>query len=167
MTYINVVIKAKKNLDNLIKYARKLKELQIIDKIVLDDASYIIEPGIHLWLLSILSNGQSWYNKFDFKSDKYDDEIINNQSKIMMKFEDFINECIEKYSLNNTRLTQQKIIFFKFFDKDKSVQEIFTQVKKELEGQISEEKKSIIKYLLSMIQSSKIIRYNQHLTLTL
>jgi len=29
-----------------------------------------------------------------------------------MKFEDFINECIDKYSVNNTRLTQQKNIFF-------------------------------------------------------
>jgi hypothetical protein len=184
--YINDLYKCsyqgKKNLDNLIKYARELKKLQIIDKIVLDDASYIIEPEIQLWLLSILINGESWYNKFKFKSDDYDKEILHNKSIIIMNFEDFINECIslviinrkEMYSLNNSKITdldnqlnEQKKIFFSFYDKTKSVQEIFTQIKKELEGQISEEKKSIIKSLLSMIQSSRIIMYNKNLTLTL
>jgi hypothetical protein len=56
------------NLMKLIGYANYLKESGVIDKIVLGDAS-IINIGnydLSLPLLSILSTGMSWYNRFGF-----------------------------------------------------------------------------------------------------
>jgi hypothetical protein len=68
--YLNGLFKCgyqgKKNLELLLKYGKYLKEIHNINKIVLEDASEIINTKIQLWLLSILSAGKSWYNNFGF-----------------------------------------------------------------------------------------------------
>jgi hypothetical protein len=184
--YLNGLFKCgyqgKKNLELLVKYGKYLKEKHNINKIVLEDASEIINTKIQLWLLSILSTGESWYNSLGFFSDIYEEEIPYNNSKILMNIEDFINECIslviknkkEMYKLNNSKITEfneqfdeQKKIFFSFYDKSKSVQEIFIQIKEELKKEISEEKIKIIEEILSIIEQSKNIKYKRILTLTL
>lgn len=184
--YLNGLFKCgyqgKKNLELLLKYGKYLKEIHNINKIVLEDASEIINTKIQLWLLSILSAGKSWYNNFGFFSDIYEKEIPYNNSKILMNIEEFINECIslviknkkEMYKLNNSKITdlnnqlnEQKKIFFSFYDKIKTVQEIFIQIKEELQKEISEEKIKIIEEILSIIEKSNNIMYKRILTLTL
>jgi hypothetical protein len=172
----------KKNLELLLKYGKYLKEKHNINKIVLEDASEIINTKIQLWLLSILSTGLSWYNNFDFYSDIFEKEKLYNNSKILMNIEDFINECISKliiikinmYKWNNSKITEfnqqlneQKTSFFSLYDKRKTVQEIFIQIKEELQKEISEEKINIIEGILSIIEKSNNIMYERILTLTL
>jgi hypothetical protein len=172
----------KKNLELLVKYGNYLKEIGIINKIVLEDASEIINTKIQLWLLSILSIGKSWYNNFGFYSDIYEEEKLYNNLKILMNIENFINECISLliiikkniYKWNNSKINEfnylldkQKKNFFSFYDKNKSVQEIFTQFKEELKKEISKEKIKIIEEILSIIEQSNNIMYKRILTLTL
>lgn len=61
----------------------------------------------------------------------------------------------------------KKKIFFSFYDKRKTVQEIFIQIKEELQKEISEEKIKIIEEILSIIEQSNNIMYKRILTLTL
>ena len=96
-----------------------------------------------------------------------------------MKFEDFINECIEllikKYddwNKNNTILknsyinilNEEKENFFKYYNKEKSVQEIFSEIKNKLKDtkNKSVDLKLIIE-LLNFIKSSNIIKYSDQL----
>ena len=184
--YLNGLFKCgyqgKKNLELLLKYGEHLKKIGIINKIVLEDISEIINTKIQLWLLSILSTGESWYNSLGFFSDIYEEEISYNNSKILMNIEDFINECIslviknkkEMYKLNNSKITEfnqqlneQKTSFFSLYDKRKTVQEIFIQIKEELKKEISKEKIKIIEEILSIIEQSKNIMYKRILKFTL
>ena len=86
------------NLMKLIGYANYLKESGDIDKIVLGDAS-IINIGnydLSLPLLSILSTGMSWYNRFGFFSEDHMKDLEYNRQFLEMNLEDFLNRCIPK-----------------------------------------------------------------------
>jgi hypothetical protein len=61
----------------------------------------------------------------------------------------------------------KKKIFFSFYDKRKTVHEIFIQIKEELQKEISQEKIKIIEEILSIIEKSNNIMYKRILTLTL
>jgi hypothetical protein len=170
------------NLEKLIEYAKILKTFDLVETIELTDQSTIFNKKISLWLLSILSTGESWYNHFKFFQRDYKYEKEYNQSKIIMKFEDFINECIEllikKYddwNKNNTILknayrnilNEQKDNFFKYYNKEKSVQEIFTEIKNKLKD-IKYNKSLDLKLIvesLNFIKASKIIKYSDQLYL--
>jgi hypothetical protein len=100
------------NLTNIIKYAKYLKENNFIDnKIELEDISKI---NIHnrelsLSLLSILSTGDSWYNKFKFFQKDYKYENEYNKQFLRMNLEDFLNACILKILENKLKYYLEKL----------------------------------------------------------
>jgi hypothetical protein len=156
------------NLETLIKYAKHLKNILKInlDKICLDDASIIPDTKILLWLLSILTTGESWYNKFGFTSDDYHNELRNNNEKINMNIMDFIILCIEKCKkiIDITKsLSQEIMLFFGKYNKSKSVKDVFIKIKRELNQNSIPEDFCIIGKILEIIYLSSIIQYNPYL----
>jgi hypothetical protein len=165
------------NLITLIKYITYLKNtLNIkIDYIFLEDASYIPGTNIMLWLLSILKTGQSWYNRFGFVSESFEEEQKANNDIIKKNIIDFIDESIsvcnkvrKKHNFNKSihQLEYQQIRdFFGRYNKTKTVQEIFNQISIQLlERQLSREEITIIENLFHIIYLSNIINYNPFLT---
>lgn len=99
------------NLMNIIDYAKFLKGIGVIDKIVLGDASTISigKYDLSLPLLSILSTGMSWYNRFEFFSEDHPENIRYNQQFLVMNLEDFINNCIPKILEIKMKYYQEKL----------------------------------------------------------
>ena len=168
------------NLETLIKYAKYLKNILKInlDKIFLEDASIIPDTNIRLWLLSILTTGESWYNRFGFTSDDYHNELRDNNEIIQMNIMEFINLCItsckkikKNHSLPNDineSLIERIMSFFKKYDTSKTVQDVFIEIKRELkENRISPEDSSMIGKILEIIYLSSIIKYNSRLCYTI
>jgi len=82
------------NLEKIINYGKYLKKnYNIIDKIELLDASTIYDKRISLWLLSILSTGMSWYNRFGFVSPNHEVEQEYNSKFLRMQFNEFLDLC--------------------------------------------------------------------------
>jgi len=120
------------NLETLIEYAKHLKNILKInlDKIFLEDASIIPDTKIFLWLLSILTTGQSWYNRFGFISEDHDSDIEHNYRIIQMTFNEFINQCISKINSKNFSIDILKLFINHYCrDINMSVQETFTIIK--------------------------------------
>jgi hypothetical protein len=171
------------NLQSLIKYAQHLKNtLKInLNYITLEDTSSIPSSDIQLWLLSILTTGESWYNRFGFKSHNYNNEKIENNKIIKMNIIDFIkfiDECILIYKTNRKKLNLQNTVnaeliekikfFFKKYDQTKTVQDIFIEIKNELkENRISPEDIYIIEKIFHIIYLSNKILYNPFLCFTI
>jgi len=86
-----------------------LKSINIVDKIELYDSSTIYGKKISLALLSILSTGMSWYNRFGFISKNFKQEEENNAKFLIMTFEDFLNECIPKILENKLKYYQEEL----------------------------------------------------------
>jgi len=83
------------NLEKIINYGKYLKKnYNIIDKIELLDASTIYDEKISLWLLSILSTGMSWYNRFGFVSPNHEVEQEYNSKFLRMQFNEFLDLCV-------------------------------------------------------------------------
>ena len=83
------------NLEKIINYGKYLKKnYNIIDKIELLDASTIYDGKISLWLLSILSTGMSWYNRFGFVSPNHEVEQEYNSKFLRMQFNEFLDLCV-------------------------------------------------------------------------
>jgi len=101
------------NLNALINYAKYLKNNFIpnLMYIILYDNSRIPLIDIPLWLLSILTTGESWYNRFGFITDKTDEkERIHNSKIIEMNIMNFIKLIISKIKKNNENNNIIKII---------------------------------------------------------
>jgi hypothetical protein len=83
-------IKGKEIIDKCILIAKKLH----IKNIILTDASRIIlfECSIPLYMVSIVLNGQSWYNKMNFVSENYEEERKNNNYYFNLTTEQFITK---------------------------------------------------------------------------
>ena len=168
------------NLLTLIKYVKYLKNTCNINliSIFLHDGSIIPNTNIRLWLLSILTTGESWYYRFGFTSDDSEDEKIHNNKIIKMNIIDFINQCIteykqikKKYNLKNNindDLIEQIMSFFGKYNRRKSVQNVFIEIKNQLkENKISPEDAFMIEKILQIIYLSDKIKYNQYLIFTL
>ena len=97
------------SINNIIKYGKYLKSINIIDKIELYDSSTIYGKKISLALLSILSTGMSWYNRFGFISKNFKQEEEDNAKFLIMTFEDFLNECIPKILENKLKYYQEEL----------------------------------------------------------
>jgi len=97
------------NLNKIKKYGKYLKKINIIDKIELFDSSTIYDKKISLALLSILSTGMSWYNRFGFTSLIFEQEIENNSKFLIMTFENFLNECIPKILENKLKYYREEL----------------------------------------------------------
>lgn len=90
-------------LDKLEQFAQKYK----FEGIQLEDGSEIIfnqdkdeEVHINLWLLKILSKGESWYNSKGYTSDDYENEKLENEKFITKPISilvDLIIQNINKY----------------------------------------------------------------------
>jgi len=78
-------------LNNIYKLAQLLPNIQNIQ---LYDESYILKCNkrISLATIKILTTGQSWYNKLEYKSKNYENELILNKIKINKPYIDFIQE---------------------------------------------------------------------------
>jgi hypothetical protein len=165
------------NLIALIKYITYLKNILNIkiDYIFLEDASHIPGTNIMLWLLSILKTGQSWYNRFGFMSESFEEEQKANNDLIKKNIIDFINETISvcnkvreehKFKRSTNQLEYQQIRdFFGRYNKTKTVQEIFNQISIQLlQEQLSREEITIIENIFHIIYLSNIISYNPFLT---
>jgi hypothetical protein len=155
------------NLETLKKYAKHLKNIFKInlDKICLKDASIIPDTNILLWLLSILTTGESWYNRFEFTSDDYQNEKEHNNEIIKMNIMEFINRCIEicKKIIDITKLRQEIMLFFEKYNKLKSVKDVFIEIKRKLNQNSIPEDFCIIGKILEIIYLSSIIQYNPYL----
>jgi hypothetical protein len=82
-----------KILNNIINIGKELK----IKFITLTDASFIYENTnceIDLAYYMILLYGESWYNRFGFKSQYYKKENAHNNSMINKTFQEYIDKCI-------------------------------------------------------------------------
>jgi hypothetical protein len=97
------------NLNKIKEYGKYLKSINIIDKIELYDSSTIHGKKISLALLSILSTGMSWYNRFGFISKKFKQEQENNAKFLIMTFKNFLNECIPKILENKLKYYQEEL----------------------------------------------------------
>jgi hypothetical protein len=84
------------------------KRMPNIKYIGLQDASdiEICEQSIHLSMLKILTNGQSWYNSHGYFSEYHDSEISHNEAIINMEYEKFIDivykRNLELFPLENS-----------------------------------------------------------------
>lgn len=168
------------NLNNLIEYAKHLKNILKIklNYIYLEDASKILNTNIRLWLLSILTTGESWYNQFGFRTENYDIEKRHNSEIIERNIVDFINLCIGEtkrkriiHKINNDineSLIERIMLFFEKYNKSKSVKDVFIEIKNQLkENRISPEDTFIIGKILEIIDLSSIILYNGYLYYTI
>jgi hypothetical protein len=170
------------NLKTLIEYAKYLKNtLNInLNVIFLEDSSIIPDTNIRLWLLSILTTGESWYNRLGFKSEDYENEKKHNSKIIEMNIMDFIRLCIietntkqikKTYILPNginESLIEIIMSFFEKYNSTKSVKDVFIEIKKQLkERKISPEDSIMIEKILEIIYLSSIINYNQYLYYTI
>jgi len=173
------------NLNKIIEYAKSFDYLHFIkltdaSNIRLIDIDALQFRYISLSLLSILSSGNSWYNKYGFFSENYANELVENKKKIIMNINEFMTECIKNSSQNRSKLDEQKAKFFTYYNQEKTVQEIFTEIKEQLtkfgknnnnsnesdklfKEQFKEQFK-IIFGILSIIEKSKIIIYDSNLT---
>jgi hypothetical protein len=97
------------NLNKIKEYGKYLKSINIIDKIEFYDSSTIYGKKISLSLLSILSTGMSWYNRFGFISKNFKQEEENNAKFLIMTFKDFLNECIPKILENKLKYYQEEL----------------------------------------------------------
>ena len=169
--------KTSDNLEALKKYAKYLKK-NFIDNlryISLIDISCIKDNNVYLSLLSILTTGESWYNRFGFKSDDYDHEIEHNSRIIQMNIMDFISSIIKNiYRIKNyLNETTEKLIekindFIEKYDKSKSINDVFIEIKKQLiENRISETDINTIKKILNIASLSQIIIYDINLNYTI
>lgn len=162
------------NLQNLIEYSKYLKNILKIklDIIFLEDASIIPDTNIRLWLLSILTTGESWYNRFGFITDDNNIEKKHNNEIIQMNIIEFINLCIIQYKRIrndiNESLIKRIMSFFEKYNESKSVKDVFIEIKRELkENRISPEDSSMIGRILEIINLSSIILYNPFLCYTI
>lgn len=158
------------NLETLIEYAKHLKNILKIklNVIFLEDASIIPDTKIWLWLLSILTTGESWYNRFGFINEDYQKEKEHNRKIIQMNIMDFIRDCKSKtkYHINESR--NQKITLFFEKYKSKSVKDVFIEIKNQLkEKRISIEDSRAIDIMLQIIQFSDVINYNPFIYYTI
>lgn len=163
--------KTSSNLEYLKNYAKYLKN-NLIDNlkyILLEDASCIKDNGVYLSLLSILTNGQSWYNQFGFRSDDYPSEIEHNDRIIKMNITEFTKLIIDHITKDiNNSLIRRIMLFFEKYDKSKSVKDVFIEIKKQLiQKEISEEDINIIKKILEIASLSNVIQYYNYLKYTI
>jgi len=106
-------IKGKEIIDKCILIAKKLH----IKNIILTDASRIIlfECSIPLYMVSIVLNGQSWYNKMNFVSENYENERKNNNYYFNLTTEQFITKIRkvidEKYEKDKKYALQIKVVY--------------------------------------------------------
>jgi hypothetical protein len=159
------------NLETLIKYAKYLKNILKInlDKIFLEDASRIPDTNIKLWLLSILTTGESWYNRFGFTSYDHDSDIEHNRKIIQMTFNEFINLCISKVNSKNFSIDILKLVIKHYCgDINMSVQETFTIIKNKLKtNEIEKNDIIILNKIFEIIYLPSIINYNPFLYYTI
>jgi hypothetical protein len=94
-------------LNQIINFAKELK----LKTITLLDKSYIIIDNytIDLPMLYILLYGYSWYNKFEFLSLNYENEILINKDLCSYNFNDFIFSSCEEKKKKITIFTYEQI----------------------------------------------------------
>lgn len=88
-----------KTLLNLLEdYAKDRGDIQLID---LEDASnlFVCDNVVSLYMLQLLSTGQSWYNKLGYKSHNYKNEMKNNKMQIEKIFIMVLYELINKTNI--------------------------------------------------------------------
>jgi hypothetical protein len=84
--------------DSLIKVYELAKLLPNIKYIKLSDKSFIKKCGfdIDLAFVKILTTGKSWYNSHGYFSKNYADEFDNNNKKINMDYNKFLDDVYKK-----------------------------------------------------------------------
>ena len=78
-------------LNKIIEYGKYLKKIKLED----DSSIKIGNKKFSLSLLSILCTGSSWFNKFGFESDQFEEEEANNARFLEMNLSNFLDLCIE------------------------------------------------------------------------
>ena len=167
--YNCISLSGTKIIQNIINIAERLD----ITNIYLDDGSVIngeVINGIgachfYIYVLSILKNGRSWYNKLGFISDNYENEILQNYRLHSMKVIDIINECLSLEQCNN--LKNDKLIYLnkKSIWFNRNVKELIEYfVKKLTPSTYINCKDDEIVWLIHFLEiAQNIIQYNSNL----
>jgi hypothetical protein len=143
------------NLNKIIEYGKYLKSQNIIDKIELLDASTLYDEKISLALLSILSTGMSWYNRFGFFSSNSEVEKENNSKFLKMKFNEFLDLCIDilykqkkyYYDLLGKKMLESKLLNKKLNKKlNKNLNKNLSEI---------ELKEELLKYIMEELNAEK------------
>ena len=113
-----------------------------IFKITLIDKSKIITPcdedQVSLQMLSILTTGESWYNKLGYIYENQDEINSHNSSIIQMRFSDFIKIIEQQFksklflpSMNHSKFNEliENIKSIGILDFESTVQEVFIKIK--------------------------------------
>jgi len=96
---INQINKCTLSGNEILNQIEKLAKEVNIEYIMLKDWSSLLvsDQDIHsldLIILTILTNGKSWYNNHGYISTSYESELHNNNLKLKMKFGDFYVEAV-------------------------------------------------------------------------
>ena len=171
------IIKGSYFLDKISILVTKLRKIgKIIEYIKLIDISnkQICNIPICLTTIKILTTGKSWYNKFGYKSKKYENEVKVNEIIIKKKYKDFIVDLKKKLNKKN-ELEYDKIAndnVVPNIDDNTTVQEYFNSIWKEIiynsKKENCENEKFInqliwLEKFISIIKSSKILTYEYYL----
>ena len=96
--------------------ASLLKLLEIYKKfnattIYLTDAAEIHGENcsFKVYLMQILSTGNSWYNKHGFISDEYEKELLNNSSLLGLTVRDFVEQYMKGINVSQTSKLQESM----------------------------------------------------------
>lgn len=172
------------NLKRFIKFAKFLKKIDNrLSKISLVDNSYIIigKFEIPLYILDILTTGESFFNKIGFKSDNYEKEKKHNRKYLNMNFIDFLKEVFESKSYDNLLKKIYKLLHITHNKENITVKKVFQKIKEILKKYSSENSNSNIDLLpisdlfekiretgkLNYYEDEGIILYNKQLFFTL
>ena len=142
-------ISGTKILNNIYKLAQQLGNIKYIQ---LEDESYILKCNkkISLATIKILTTGKSWYNKLEYKSENYENELELNQQIIEKKYIDFKKEIL---LLSNKSFKQ------KYLQQINEKQYVLTKLKLELK----EKEKEVLMYLQQKNKKLLLIRKQEEL----
>jgi hypothetical protein len=172
------------NLKRFIKFAKFLKKIDNrLSKIRLVDKSYIEigKFGIPLYILDILTTGESFFNKIGFKSDNYEKEKKHNRKYLNMNFINFLKEVFGSNSYDNLLKKIYKLLHITNNKENITVKKVFQKIKEILKKYSSENSNGNIDLLpisdlfekirktgeLNYYKEEGIILYNKQLFLTL
>ena len=78
--------------DKLVEQMPNIKYIELVDVSKIEICSNLIS----LYIIKILTTGQSWYNSQGYYSKEHESEKIHNESKINMNYEEFIDIVYRK-----------------------------------------------------------------------
>lgn len=140
------------NLQLLENYARAsgIKKIELMDASHLDICDSV---SVSLAFITILTEGQSWYNKLGYKSESFDAEYANNTAFIQQPFVATLDSLDSTFPIHNLGMP---------IDNTMTIQEFFTNIKKYLKNNTcNESQATLIRNIIAIF--TRKLQYDESL----